>query len=99
MFERVISKKRISIKVKKFTDHPVAVCGDPYSDSNVVTQLTHVLPGAPRNHDRNNERGKYHGNTQRAPDHTPADVFKKPEYNVKVFHFAVTQGDSVGFFC
>lgn len=49
MFERVIVKKNIGIKVKKFTDHPVRVSCDPKTNSQVVTNLTHVLAGTKRN--------------------------------------------------
>ena len=60
-----------------------------------MAKLTHVLPGTPGDHNGNDKGGEDHRNTQWPPDHTPANIFKKPEYNVEVFHLSVAEGNVI----
>ena len=81
--------------MKKFADHPVRICRYPEYNGNIVAYFTNVLPGTNGNYDRDDKRWKDHGDTQWPPDHAPADIFKKPEHDVEVFHFAVANGNAV----
>ena len=76
MFICIFRKEGPAVEFKEFADHPVGIGAYPEYDGHIVANLTHELPGADRDHDRNKECGKDHGNTQRFPDHTPADVFE-----------------------
>ena len=82
--------------MKKFADHPIAICNDPYGNGNIVAKLTHVLPGAPADNNGNDKGRKNHGYAQWPPKHAPAYIFKKPENNVQILHFSKANGDVVG---
>ncbi len=82
--------------MKKFANHPIAICNDPYGNGNIVAKLTHVLPGAPADYNSNDQGWYNHSYAQRPPKHAPAYIFKKPENNVQVFHFAKAGRDVVG---
>jgi hypothetical protein len=63
-----------------------------------VAKFTHILPGAPRNYDRNDQGREDHRNTQGSPDHAPTDIFKKPENNVQVFHLTIMKWNIIILF-
>jgi hypothetical protein len=62
--------------MEELTYHPVSVGSYPKGDGYIVANLTHVLACAPSNDDGYNECGKNHSDTQWAPYHTPAYIFK-----------------------
>jgi hypothetical protein len=95
MLVGIFSKNRFCVELKKFADHPVTVCGDPDCNGKIVAELTYVLPRSPGNDDRYDEGREDHCNTQWLPDHTPTDIFKKPEDNVEVFHLAVAKRNGI----
>ncbi len=99
VFISITSKQRDGIKMKKFTDHPVTVCSDPHRNSKIMTKFTHVLPGTPGNNDRNDKGREDHGNPEWPPYHAPANILKKPEYYVQVFHLSVTKWNIISLFC
>lgn len=98
VFIGILPEQGFGVEMKKFTDHPVTVGTDPKRDRNVMTQFTHVLACSPGNHNRYDQCRKDHGNAQWSPDHAPGYVFKQPEYDVQVFHFAVTQWNIINRF-
>lgn len=95
MLITVSGPKRVCIKVKKFADHPVAVGHDPHTNGQVMAKFTHNMACTPGYNERNNKGGKNHQNAQRFPDHTPGEVFKKPENNVQVFNKTPLAGNAV----
>jgi hypothetical protein len=99
MFVGVVSKKYMRIKASKLTYHPIRVGAYPKYDSNIMAYLTHILSISVCDNDGNNECRKDHSNTKRAQNHTPADIFKQPKNNMKVFNFSVADGNVVSFFC
>ena len=88
----------IGIKLQKFTYHPIAVGSYPYTNSKIVAKLTNIIPGTPGDNNRDEQCGDYHRYAKRPPNQAPADIFKQPENNMQVFHFAVAEGYSVAFF-
>src|SRR4030095_5825966 len=88
MFALKLIKKVHRIKPKKFADHPIRVCRDPKSNRKIVRQLRFHISCSPCNDDGDAECGKYHCNTQHFPDHAPAYIFKEPENDMHIFHFA-----------
>lgn len=98
VFVTDISVNRHFIETEKFGDHPVGICRNPENNSQVMANLTHVPAGSYRYQDGKEQGREYHGDTQRFPEHTPADVFKQPENNMQVFHPAVADGDGVGLY-
>ena len=95
MFVAERADERLCVELEELTDHPVRVGTDPESDGEVMTELRHVLPGSPGNDDGNDQRGKYHCYAKRLPYHAPRYVFKKPEYDMQVFHLPVTERDGI----
>jgi hypothetical protein len=83
------------IEVKELADHPIRVGGYPQCNSQVVAKFRHKMPGPPGDDDGDDQCREDHGYTQGLPDQAPANVLKKPEYDVKVFHFPVAQGDGI----
>lgn len=83
------------IKTKELTDHPVRVGSDPECYGKVMGQFRGHMSGPPGNKDGNTQGRNDHGNTQHLPDHTPTDIFYKPENNMHIFHPAITGGDTV----
>jgi len=49
-------------------------------------ELGYNVPRASGNKNGNGEGRKDHGNTQRLKDHTPTNVFDKPEQDMQIFH-------------
>ena len=98
VFKSIFPKNRLGIKMQEFADHPVTIGCDPDSNGQVMTKLTHILAGSPGNNDCNGQGRKDHGNPQWPPDHTPTDIFKKPEYNMQVLHPAVTEWNIIDLF-
>ncbi len=79
----------LTIEAGKFTDHPVRVGGDPNGDGEVMAAFGHILPRSPGDHDGNDQGWKDHRNPQWPPNHAPGHIFKKPKYDMEIFHFAV----------
>lgn len=81
------------IKMKKFAYHPIGIGGYPKYNSNIMAHLTYILPRTKGDDNGNDQRRKDHCYTQGPPDHAPAYIFKKPENNVKIFHFSIAERD------
>jgi hypothetical protein len=86
------------IEAGKLADHPVAVCGNPNGNGKVVAEFAHVLPCSPGNDDGHDQCWKNHYNAQWFPDHAPGHIFKQPEHDMQVFHFAVLQRNFIYLF-
>ena len=84
--------------MKKLTDHPKAVGTYPEYNGKVVADLTHKIFVFKSDPDGDCQCGYNHYDAQWPPHHTPADIFKQPEYNMQILHFTEAEWDSVVLF-
>ncbi len=91
----ISAEKGPGVEPKKFADHPVSVGTDPKHDGHIMANFAHQLAGSNGDNDGYDQGREYHQYPQGFPDHTPTDVFEKPENDMQVLHLAETHRDTV----
>lgn len=75
----IVKIYRVAVEYKKFARHPVGVGNDPAANGEVMIKFADEMARTNGDDDGKDQSWKDHGNTQRLPDHAPADIFQQPE--------------------